>query len=181
MNTAANENSLALAHMKHARALAAQLKDQAERSMHDFDDLVQEGMIGFVRAIRRYDPAGGASLSTYAKRRMFGAMLDALKDTRRVKRVPPADMISLEEAFAVAGEDGRDWCEQMFNRQILDFIKSSIDALPPVQREVIDCLYFQDMKGCELAIACNVSEMTISKRRKSALTSLRKQVLRLIN
>ena len=44
----------------------------------DGEDLIQEGMIGLVSAIRNYSPEGGASFRTYAelcvKRRLYSAI-----------------------------------------------------------------------------------------------------------
>lgn len=43
------------------------------------DDLVQDGLIGLMEAVRLYDPSQGASFETYAAIRVRGAMLDALR------------------------------------------------------------------------------------------------------
>lgn len=43
------------------------------------DDLVQEGWIGLLDAVKRYSVQEGASFETYAGRRIRGAILDALR------------------------------------------------------------------------------------------------------
>ena len=45
----------------------------------DVDDLVQAGMVGLIEATRAYDPAKGASFSTFAGFRVRGAILDELR------------------------------------------------------------------------------------------------------
>jgi RNA polymerase sigma factor FliA len=45
----------------------------------DRDELVQVAMVGLVEAARRYDPDRGAAFSTYAGRRIEGAIFDALR------------------------------------------------------------------------------------------------------
>ena len=44
------------------------------------EDLVQNGMIGLLEAIGRYETGHGAQFETYATQRIRGAMLDSLRD-----------------------------------------------------------------------------------------------------
>ncbi len=46
-----------------------------------FDDLVQNGMIGLLDAISRYEEGFGAQFETYATQRVRGAMLDGLRES----------------------------------------------------------------------------------------------------
>jgi RNA polymerase sigma factor FliA len=45
----------------------------------DVGDLVQDGMIGLIDAVHRYDEARGIRFETFAERRVRGAMIDALR------------------------------------------------------------------------------------------------------
>jgi RNA polymerase sigma factor FliA len=45
----------------------------------DIGDLVQDGMIGLIDAMHRYDEARGIRFETFAERRVRGAMLDAMR------------------------------------------------------------------------------------------------------
>jgi len=45
----------------------------------DAEDLVGDGCVGLIRAVDTYDPARGASLETYARRLVLGAMLNGLR------------------------------------------------------------------------------------------------------
>lgn len=51
----------------------------------DIDDLYSAGRIGLWDAVRRYDPAKGASFDTYARWRIRGAVMDEL---RRIDPLP---------------------------------------------------------------------------------------------
>ena len=44
------------------------------------DDLIQNGMLGLLEAISRYETGFGAQFETYATQRVRGAMLDGLRD-----------------------------------------------------------------------------------------------------
>lgn len=46
---------------------------------HSRDDLVQTGIMGLISATVRYDPGVGAAFSTYAGRRIEGAIIDLLR------------------------------------------------------------------------------------------------------
>ena len=58
----------------------------------DVGDLVQDGMIGLIDAVHRYDEGRGIRFETFAERRVRGAMIDALRrdawprGVRRVRR-----------------------------------------------------------------------------------------------
>ena len=45
-----------------------------------FDDLFQNGMLGLLDAIERFEEGLGAQFETYATQRIKGAMLDGLRD-----------------------------------------------------------------------------------------------------
>jgi RNA polymerase sigma factor FliA len=57
-----------------ARRVASSMPHSIELS-----DLVQDGMIGLIDAICRYDEARGIKFETFAERRVRGAMIDALR------------------------------------------------------------------------------------------------------
>lgn len=71
-----------------------------------FDDLVQNGMIGLLDAIGRYQEGFGAQFETYATQRIRGAMLDGLRENdwlprqlRRELRRIEAALTQLEHAY----------------------------------------------------------------------------------
>ena len=71
-----------------------------------FDDLVQNGMLGLLDAIGRYQEGFGAQFETYATQRVRGAMLDGLRENdwlprqlRRELRRIEAAITQLEHAY----------------------------------------------------------------------------------
>jgi len=62
------------------------------------DDVIQNGMIGLLDAINRYEDGLGAQFETYAVQRVRGAMLDGLRDNDWLPRSIRRDMRKIEGA-----------------------------------------------------------------------------------
>jgi RNA polymerase primary sigma factor len=84
-------------HMSLARSLAWRYRDLGL----PFEDLAQEGAIGLLEAIDRFDARKGARFSTYAYWRMRRAMTHALTEHGRLLRLPKS-VIEHRRAFAEA-------------------------------------------------------------------------------
>jgi RNA polymerase sigma factor for flagellar operon FliA len=64
-----------------------------------FDDLVQNGMLGLLDAIGRYQEGFGAQFETYATQRIRGAMLDGLRENDWLPRQARRDLRRIEAAL----------------------------------------------------------------------------------
>lgn len=72
------------------------------------EDLVQNGMIGLLDAISRYESGHGAQFETYAAQRVRGAMLDGLRDNDWLPRGLRRDMRRIEQTITqLEQEHGR--------------------------------------------------------------------------
>ncbi len=65
----------------------------------DAEDLVQEGMIGLIKAMRSFDANSNASFKTYACACIKSKLLSALESALRKKHGPLNQYISLEAPF----------------------------------------------------------------------------------
>ena len=61
------------------------------------EDLIQEGMIGLIKAVRDYDPSAGTSFSSFAQLCVSRQMYSAIEASRRKKHLPLNSYISLYE------------------------------------------------------------------------------------
>ena len=61
------------------------------------EDLIQEGMIGLISAVRQYDPQNGASFRTFAEICIKKRILSAIRSASRLKHFPLNDGVSLEQ------------------------------------------------------------------------------------
>lgn len=63
----------------------------------DREDLIQEGMIGLLSAIRGFDASRGARFRTYAEVCVHHRLLSAMKAAARIKHMPLNSSISLRD------------------------------------------------------------------------------------
>lgn len=76
----------------------------------EHDDLIQEGMIGLYAAIKSYSNNKGTKFVTYASRCISNAIKSALNKFSRMKDIPQANVISLDDdsmevQFGLSAED----------------------------------------------------------------------------
>ncbi len=89
---------------------------------HSRDDLVQSGMLGLIGATTRFDPSTGAAFSTFAGRRIEGAVIDALRAADWAPRSVRSMQRQVRE-LRDAGSESPSWCEigqrlQLDDRQL---------------------------------------------------------------
>ena len=89
------------------------------------DDLIQEGMIGLIKAVRDYDENQGTSFASFAELCVSRQMYSAIEASKRKKHIPLNSYISLYDA----GEGEED------NVPL-------IDTIEPEQENDPEALYF---------------------------------------
>ena len=99
------------------------------------EDLIQEGMIGLIKAVRDYDPVLGNSFSSFAELCVSRQMYSAIEASKRKKHLPLNHYISLYEE----SENHQDGGNKM---QLIDTIEpeqeNNPEALSEEDRESID-------------------------------------------
>jgi len=88
---------LVASHLGLVRSVASRYRDLGL----PFDDLVQEGSLGLLDAIDRYDRRRGCSFESYARFRVRRAIRNALTDQARLVRLPK-QMVERRRAIARA-------------------------------------------------------------------------------
>ena len=91
------------------------------------EDLIQEGMIGLIKAVRDYDESQGASFSSFAELCVSRQMYSANEASKRKKHLPLNTYVSLYEESEVE-KDGR--------------TMPLIDTIEPEQENDPEALYF---------------------------------------
>lgn len=76
--TPEERQKLLLENLSEVRHIASRIHVGLPRHIQ-FDDLVQEGALGLIDAVEKYDPAKNVQLRMYARFRIRGAILDSLR------------------------------------------------------------------------------------------------------
>ena len=72
----------------------------------DAEDVVQEGMIGLIKAVRSYDAEKNASFGTYAERCVTNQIISAIRSADRIKHKPLNNSVSLSRPVAQDASQG---------------------------------------------------------------------------
>lgn len=93
-----DKNHLVEAYAPLVKRIAYHLMAKLPASVQ-LDDVIQNGMVGLLDAIGRYEDGLGAQFETYAVQRIRGAMLDGLRENDWLPRSMRRDMRRIEEAI----------------------------------------------------------------------------------
>lgn len=127
------------------KRLAYQMMSRLPASV-EVEDLIQNGMMGLLDAINRFEEGMGAQFETYAVQRIRGAMLDGLREADWAPRSTRRDMRRIETAInALEQKNGRPPSES----EIAGYLGLE---LPEYQRMLQDArghqlIYFDDFSS----------------------------------
>ncbi len=86
----------------------------------DSEDLIQEGMLGFLSAIREFDAQKGASFKTYATICIRNRIQSAIRSAARKKHAPLNDGLSLDDVLSDESQSlGAQYFQRSPEEQIL--------------------------------------------------------------
>ena len=132
----------------------------------DREDLMQEGMIGLLSAMRGYDAGRDASFRTYAELCIRHRVISAAKSASRQKHAPLNDGVSLDEILSEENQNASFFTGQRFDRspedQVLarerehDFFEAYSRHLSPFESEILGH-YLNGLSYQEIGIRCGRS------------------------
>src|SRR4051794_22385370 len=126
----------------------------------DIEDVLQRVFYEVWRVHERYDP--NLSLRGW----VLGIARKRAIDHLRKRRDVVVDMDSMRE---ITGDDGRDVAERLV---WADEVRSALDLLPELQRQVIELAYFEGMTQTEISAAISVPLGTVKTRTARGLQRL---------
>lgn len=152
----------------------------------DSEDLIQEGMLGLLSAIRQYDPSANVPFKTYAELCINRRLYSAVKSAARLKHLPlnngvPLDSILSEESQPQATSypevNRRITEEQVLARESEKELHSAFSQyLSGFEAKVLQ-LYLSGLSYAEMAAQTHKSEKSID----NAVQRIRRKLARLPN
>ena len=133
------EQRLVARHLGLVRAVAARYRGFGLAD----DDLVQEGALGLLEAIVRYDRSRNVPFEAYARFRVRRAILNALTDRARLIRVPKhagnvgPRTTPLDPLGPIADETSPDPEREVIAHEEARVVDEAVEHLPPRQRQVV--------------------------------------------
>lgn len=147
----------------------------------DSEDLVQEGMLGLLAAIRQFDPDRDASFKTYAEHCIRNRLYTAIKSASRFKHTPLNDYVSFEspqfnEIQTKMSSVLRDPEELLITRERVDEITEKLTGkLSGFESKVLE-LFLEGRSYGEIAERLGKTPKSVD----NAVQRIRKKVVQII-
>lgn len=116
----------------------------------DSEDLIQEGMLGLLRAILRYDPSRGSSFSTYAELCIRSAMLTAIRSASSRRHSALNDSLPLDSLPEEDDPDGNPEQIVLLREAMEERMERLQQCLSPLETQVYQ-LYREGLRCAEIA------------------------------
>lgn len=143
----------------------------------DSEDLIQEGMLGLLSAVRQYDPDRDASFKTFAESCIRNRLYTAIKSASRLKHSPLNDCVSIDSSHFDESRTRvpfflRDPEELIIARErtleINDYLKGSLSKF---ESEILN-LYLSGLSYNEIAEKVNKTPKSVD----NAVQRIRKKL-----
>ena len=159
--------------IEHYQPLVLKEANVYKSTKVDMMDCIQEGTIGLIEAVERYDPTKGVAFSLYAVHRIRGRILDYLRKEGK-------EGVILQEET----EDGETWWEQLpaegpsteivcEERMYGDMVTLAMKQLPLAEQHVVEEVYYKDHSVASIADTLECSHSYIHRLRRKGLARLK--------
>ena len=159
--------------IEHYQPLVLKEANAYKSTKVDMMDCIQEGTIGLIEAVERYDSTKGVAFSLYAVHRIRGRILDYLRKEGK-------EGVILQEET----EDGETWWEQLpaegpsteivcEERMYGDMVTSAMKRLPLAEQHVVEEVYYKDHSVASIADTLECSHSYIHRLRRKGLARLK--------
>jgi RNA polymerase sigma-B factor len=165
-------------HLPLVRALARRYASRGEQ----VEDLVQVGAVGLIKAVDRFEPGRGSSLSAYAAPTILGEIRRHLRDSAHPVRVPRARWEVGEAVHAVPLEADSPLARDTDAERRLErgedraLIAASLRTLGRREREIVRLRYYGGLSQRGIAARLGLSQVHVSRLLAQSLRTLRQEI-----
>ncbi len=141
------------------------------------EDLTQEGMLGFLEAVKGFDPEKGSSFKAYAEACINNRILSAVRASYNNKNAALSKAVPLEDGAAEIVGDEFDPAKIVSSQYEFEYITGLIKSnLSEFERQVI-LLRFLNLSYSEISAQLGCSEKAVD----NALQRIRKKMRAKLN
>ena len=139
----------------------------------DSEDLIQEGMIGLLRAVYGYSSSGGAEFTTYSVKCISNCIIDAVRNQLRNKHTPLNSYVLIDSIDLVDGQANPQAVIEMQESmsQLRDKIRNKLSEL---EQEVLR-LHILGLDYDSIAEKLSVSNKTVDNALQRARKKLKEK------
>ncbi len=135
------------------------------KDVHTAEDIFQDVFIKAHQKLSTFE--GNSSIKTWIIRITINTCKDYLKSAWNRRVVP---MMEYQEDAIISETD----YDEVENRDTRELIKKTVLSLPAKYKDIVLCVYFQDMTITEAAAVLNIAEGTAKSRLSRARLKLKK-------
>ena len=141
------------------------------RDMDNIMDVIQEGTVGLIEAVEKFDLQRGVAFSLYAIHRIRGHMMDFLRREGRID-LPCVNMDFAEQATEFA-DFGLTVPEQVEVHEMIGRLRQAMKRLPYNERAVLEGIYLESEEAKTVAQKLEMSVSHIYRLQKQGIRRIR--------
>lgn len=148
----------------------------------DGEDLMQEGMLGLVKAVREYDEKKRTGFCSYAEACIKNRIFSAIRNSRRLKHVPLNDYVSIGDSqfdgcappFAARGQDPE---AHLIAKEAITELEDAIPGLLSKFEAEVLRLYLDGLTYAEMSDAIRKPAKSLD----NAIQRIRRKIAKYLN
>ena len=141
------------------------------RDMDNIMDVIQEGTVGLIEAVEKFDSTRGVAFSLYAVHRIRGHMMDFLRREGRI------DLPCVNTDFAETATEVADLSptvsEQVEVHDMIKRLRQAMERLPYNERTVLESIYLESEEAKNVAQKLELSVSHIYRLQKQGIRRIR--------
>lgn len=140
-------------------------------------DMIQEGTVGLIEAVERYDPDRGVRFSTFATYRIRGRILNALHRERPRASAEGADGEAEALIERVPDPDAADRLAGVEDAMVVEQIVAAIERLPPREQRILRAMISKQEEPKRIAGELRISLSHLYRLQKQAVGRLQAHLM----